>query len=231
MDCVLFTPNGSGLIPPSLPGPIARVAGAALGLTRIRALYQELRRTTPERPLVERLLQNLEIQIQVSQKDLDHIPRAGPVLVVVNHPSGILDGAVLAKLLFSLRRDVKILANHLLTAISEIRDVLIPADVLSGKPAVRANLSSIRKSVRVLVDGGLLAAFPAGEVSRFAGAGRWLRIPHGIPPQRPSYGWRSTAGRRFPWSRSISRSRIACFSMRQGCSAPGFRPCCWAGNS
>jgi putative hemolysin len=117
--------------------------------------------------LVERLLQNLEIQIQVSQKDLDHIPRAGPVLVVVNHPSGILDGAVLAKLLFSLRSDVKILANRLLTAIPEIRDVLIPADVLSGKPGVRANLSSIRKSVRVLVDGGLLAAFPAGEVSRF----------------------------------------------------------------
>src|SRR5215472_8627681 len=143
MDCLLFTPNASGLISPSLPGPIARLAGAALGLPRITALYEELRRTAPERPLVERLLQSLEIQVQVSQKDLDHIPRAGPVLVVVNHPSGILDGAVLAKLLFSLRSDVKILANHLLTAIPEIKDVLIAADVLSGKLAMRANLSSI----------------------------------------------------------------------------------------
>ena len=176
--------------------------GAALSLTRLTALYEEQahgpgattgRAATPD---------SGDPNPGFAEGPGSH-SLARPVLVVVNHPSGILAGAVLAKLLFSLRSDVKILANQLLTAIPEIRDVLIPADVLSGKPAVRANLSSIRKSVRVLVDGGLLAAFPAGEVSRFAGAGRWLRIPHGIPPQRPSYGWRGTAGPRFPWSRSI----------------------------
>jgi putative hemolysin len=89
------------------------------------------------------------------------------VLVVVNHPSGILDGAVIAALLSDLRADVKILANHLLAMIPEIRELLIPADVSNGKSAVRTNPSSIRKSVRVLADGGLLVVFPAGEVSRF----------------------------------------------------------------
>jgi putative hemolysin len=169
MDCLLFNPIAAlGLIPPWLPRPIARFASAALGLPRIGALYEELRRSAPERPLVERLLQSLEIQIQVSQRDLNHIPRTGPVLVVVNHPSGILDGAVLARLLSELRADLKILANHILAAIPEIRDLLIPADILSGKPAVQTNFSSIRKSVRVLTDGGLLALFPAGEVSRFS---------------------------------------------------------------
>jgi len=163
----VFNAIASGVMPPSLPPPIARVAAAALGLPRIGALYEELTRANPERPLVERLLENLEVQIQVSQKDLDHIPRTGPVLVVVNHPSGILDGAVLGTLLSGLRADVKILANHLLATIPEIRELLIPTDVLSGRPAVRSNLSSIRKSVRVLEDGGLLGVFPAGEVSRF----------------------------------------------------------------
>jgi putative hemolysin len=166
MDCALLNPYISGLIPRSVPRPLARIVEQALGLRQIASIYDELRQTHTDRPLVGRLLQSLAIETRISQKDLDHIPRKGAVLVVVNHPSGLLDGAVLATLLSSLRDDVRILANHLLASIPEIRGQLIPADVLSGKSAVSANASSIRKSVRVLTDGGLLVAFPAGEVSR-----------------------------------------------------------------
>ena len=166
MDCALLDPYVSRLIPPSVPRRVARIAERVLGLRQIASIYEELRQAHTDRALIGRLLQTLAIETRISQKDLDHVPRKGAVLVVVNHPSGLLDGAVLATLLSSLRDDLRILANHLLATIPEIRDLLIPANVLDGKSAAPANASSIRKAIKVLVDGGLLVVFPAGEVSR-----------------------------------------------------------------
>jgi putative hemolysin len=145
-----------------VPRPIARAVEAILGCRHLSLIYEKLRQAGTDRSIVSRLLQNLNIDIRVSKMDLDRIPRTGAVLVVVNHPSGILDGAVLIALLSGLRNDLRILANQLLTAIPELRDVLIQVDVLRGRSALRANASSIQKSVRVLTDGGLLVAFPAG---------------------------------------------------------------------
>jgi putative hemolysin len=166
MDWALCNPNISPLLPRWVPGPMARILERALGLRQIASIYDELRQTHTDRSLVGRLLQTLAIETRIAKKDLEHVPRKGAVLVVVNHPSGLLDGAVLATLLSSLRDDVRVLANHLLASIPEIRDLLIPADVLDGKSATRANASSIRQALKVLADGGLLVVFPAGEVSR-----------------------------------------------------------------
>ncbi len=167
MDCALRNPCMPGLVPESVPRPIARIIEEVLGFRQIASTYDELRRTHTDRTLVEGLLRALAIETRISQKDLDHVPRKGAVLVVVNHPTGLLDGAVLATLLSSLRDDVRILANRLLAAIPGIRDLLIPADVFGGKSASQVNAAGIRKCVRVLTEGGLLVAFPAGEVSRF----------------------------------------------------------------
>jgi putative hemolysin len=147
---------------------MARIVERVLGLRQIASIYEELKQTHTDRALIGRLLETLAIETRVSRKDLDHVPRKGGVLVVVNHPTGLLDGAVLATLLSSLRDDVRILANRLLVAIPGIRDMLIPVNVFGGESAAPANASSLRKSVRVLTDGGLLIAFPAGEVSRFS---------------------------------------------------------------
>jgi putative hemolysin len=167
MNHTAFSPMIPRLLPLPLPGPIARAVETALGFRQIGSVYEELRLTNPDSPIPERLLRKFEIATRVSQQDLQRIPRTGPVLVVVNHPSGILDGAVLGALLSSLRSDLKILANGLLAEIPEIRDLLIPVDVMGGRSAARANASSIQRSVRFLADGGLLVAFPAGEVSHF----------------------------------------------------------------
>src|SRR5689334_11483091 len=167
MNHTAFSPLIPRLLPLPLPGPIAGVVETVLGYRQIESVYQELRLTNADSLISERLLRNFEITTRVSQQDIERIPRTGPVLVVVNHPSGILDGAVLGTLLSSLRSDVKILANGLLAEIPEIRDLLIPVDVMGGRAAARANASSIQRSIRSLADGGLLVAFPAGEVSHF----------------------------------------------------------------
>ena len=167
MNRTAFSSLIPALFPFPVPGPVDRMIETALGFRQIGSAYEELRQTSTDRPISEGLLRKFEINTLVAQQDLSRIPSTGPVLIVVNHPFGILDGAVLAAVLASIRGDVKILANELLASIPEIRDLLIPVDTLGGKSAARRNSSSIKASIDFLAAGGLLVAFPAGEVSHF----------------------------------------------------------------
>jgi putative hemolysin len=165
----------------SLPQPIGTAIESAIGLRQLNSLYGQLREPTAEATFAERLLKQLEIHTLVSAEDVARIPRTGPVLVVANHPFGILDGAVLSALLPSIRRDVKILGNALLAEIPELSNLLVPVDVLSGKSAVRRNSGRIRTAVDVLTSGGMLVVFPAGEVSHFQWRKRSITDPSWHP--------------------------------------------------
>jgi len=115
--------------------------------------------------LWERLLEIMEVTFSASPADLKHIPRTGPAVIVANHPFGLLEAVVLATVVRQIRTDVKILANDVLQRIPELRDLLIPVDVLGG--SARANVGGLRRAVRFLNEGGPLIVFPAGAVSHF----------------------------------------------------------------
>ena len=115
-----------------------------------------------------RALDELAVGFKVSQDDLRNIPRQGPLLIVSNHPFGVVEGLVLARILLELRPDVKILANHLLATIPEMRPLLIELDPFGGKGSAARNIAGLRSSLGWLKKGGALIAFPAGEVSSLA---------------------------------------------------------------
>ena len=50
------------------------------------------------RSIAERLVDWLSVRYVISDVDLARIPRTGPAILTLNHPFGILEGAVLAKL-------------------------------------------------------------------------------------------------------------------------------------
>lgn len=68
-----------------------------------------------------------------------------------------------------IRPDVRFLANGILMAIPEIRETVIPVDLINRHKATATNGSGLRRSLRHLRAGGMLVIFPAGEVSHF----RW----------------------------------------------------------
>jgi putative hemolysin len=176
-----FSPVIAKLLRVPIPSRIETVLERALGITRINNIYTTLRASRDEIPIAERLLQHLEITERVSEKDLGHIPRQGPTLIVVNHPFGILEGAVLLALLTRMRSDVKFLANGILEAIPELRRLLVPVDSLGGAGVARSNQTGIRKSVEFLSAGGLLVVFPVGEVSHFQWKERSITDPKWSP--------------------------------------------------
>ena len=135
-----------------------------LGLHRVDAL---IRPEGDTRSLPERLLSRLAVTYRIGERDLQQIPRRGPVVIVANHPFGILEGAVLATVLARVRSDVRFLANDLLSVIPEIRDLLIPVNAMAGGSAAQRNAAGWRKAIEFLHDGGCLVVFPAGAVSHF----------------------------------------------------------------
>jgi len=160
------------LLPASLPAPLAGAAAKLLGLQEAARTYDTLQSMDNTRPLEERLLTHLEVTYRAAEEDLSRIPRSGPTIVVANHPSGILDGAVLATLLRRIRPDVRFLANEALTHIPELRGLIIAVDPFGGRSAARSNNKAVRELLDHLQQGGMVVVFPAGEVSHFQ-PGQW----------------------------------------------------------
>jgi putative hemolysin len=165
-----------------IPWPIEAALERVLGIRDMQAVYGTLRSMGDNRPISARLLEHLEVTHRVAENDLRHIPRKGPAVLVVNHPFGILEGAVLTTILPAIRSDVKFLANGVLAAIPELRSLVIPVDPMGGAEAMRSNRSGVRATLKFLAAGGLLVVFPAGEVSHF----QWKERSVADPPWSPA---------------------------------------------
>jgi putative hemolysin len=117
--------------------------------------------------ILENLLDELQVKMNVDPEDLVRIPKTGPVVVVCNHPFGILDGAMIGALLAEVRHDVKILANYLLAAMPELAPDCIFVDPFNRKGSPETNRKGLKQAITHLRNGGLLVIFPAGEVSHW----------------------------------------------------------------
>lgn len=95
------------------------------------------------------------------------IPPAGPLIIVANHPFGILDPVILAHYVSKVRPDLRIMTNSMLTSLEDMRPFIIPVNPFGGKEATRSNLRAMKESIRLLKNGGALAIFPAGEVASY----------------------------------------------------------------
>jgi len=150
-----------------VPRPIRKGVALALGFEKAQRLYTSLKIQAPAQSIQEVLLQQLAVTYRVGERDIQQVPKSGPILVVANHPFGILEGAVLAAVLGRVRPDVRFLANDILSTIPEVHDLLIPVDPTGGASAARRNVTGVRRSIEFLERGGCLVVFPAGEVSHF----------------------------------------------------------------
>jgi putative hemolysin len=150
------------------PG-IPALAGKFLPLVRVRDLYRRVRQSSEGFGL-ERLLQEMRVDLRVDAADIARIPATGPVVVVANHPFGMLDGAVLAVLLTRVRPDVKVMTNYLLRDVPELARHCIFVNPFEGDAARGGgdvNRRAVREALAWVQGGGMLAVFPAGEVSHW----------------------------------------------------------------
>ena len=170
------------LVPFRMPRPLGNLLERALGIGEIASVYDTLRTMGEDRTIADRLLDFLSVSYTTSDVDLARIPRSGATIVTVNHPFGILDGAILASLLAQVRSDVRFLANGILSLVPEVREMVIPVDPMSGPKAATSNRQGLKRSIEHLAAGGLLVVFPSGTVSHF----RWQDRTIGDPEWNPA---------------------------------------------
>jgi putative hemolysin len=126
---------------------------------------------------VDAAVEYLDLRCESAPAELAGIPAVGRLLVVANHPSGALDALALLQALGRVRRDVRIVANDLLGALSPLAELLLPVRILGGRPSV----DSLRAIEQALEADQCVVVFPAGEVSRLGLTGvRDTRWRHGF---------------------------------------------------
>jgi putative hemolysin len=151
--------------PPKLLPTVSGALERVLLFDQLNDLYGRALHLEDSRAFHEKLLEELGVHYEVSPSDLARIPKDGPVVVTANHPFGAVEGIILAAVLRSVRPDVKVMANFLLGGIPELRDLFILVDPFARQTSTYANVRGLREALTWLKQGGMLAAFPAGEVS------------------------------------------------------------------
>jgi putative hemolysin len=110
-------------------------------------------------------LRTLRVTLRYDAQALERMPRDGALVIVSNHPFGVLDGVALASLVHKVRQDYLLLTNAVLMRAPEICDYVLPVDFDATPEALKMNVASRAKARAHLAKGGALIIFPAGEVS------------------------------------------------------------------
>lgn len=108
------------------------------------------------------------LSLDVVSGSLDMIPRTGPVVLIANHPYGILDGLMLGQMLSQTRGDFRILANAVFNRAPDLNQTLLPISFDETKEALALNLKTRRTALEYLGQGGAMGVFPGGTVSTAA---------------------------------------------------------------
>jgi putative hemolysin len=125
------------------------------------------------------------LSLDVIGGTLETIPRHGPLIVIANHPYGILDGLMMGHILSQTRGDFRILAHKVFRKSEDINRIILPISFDGTKEAVALNLETRRTALHYLAQGGAIGIFPGGTVSTAA-----------TPFSQPlDPGWRSFTAR------------------------------------
>lgn len=151
-------------------------------IRKARGYDDEVRRG---RDFWEVITERYGLSLEVTGGSLDNIPGSGPLIVVSNHPYGILDGLMMGHILNRTRGDFRILAHRVFRKSPDLARVILPINFDDTRDAVQENLATRRVAMAYLKQGGAIGIFPGGTVSTAA-------RPFGQPIDP---GWRNFTAR------------------------------------
>ena len=109
------------------------------------------------------------LSLDVVGGSLANIPATGPLILVSNHPYGILDGLMMGHILSQVRQgDFRILANSVFRKAEDLNRIVLPVSFDDTREAQVLNLETRKVALDYLKDGGAIGVFPGGTVSTSA---------------------------------------------------------------
>ncbi len=151
---------------PPLKRGVIRLVEKATGQPRLKRLYLDNQRfPRPGENFFAAAVRKLRLDVRYDDRALARIPATGPVVIVANHPYGVLDGIVISWLISKVRNDFVVLTNAILMRAPEVSGFILPVDFEETDEARRTNLETRAAARAHLEKGGVVVVFPAGAVS------------------------------------------------------------------
>lgn len=138
----------------------------ATGRKRLERVYSEIKAQHPTpSQLWDLMLEKLELFPNYDLKQLEKIPKEGPIIFVANHPFGVVDGVILGYLASRVRSKFCVLVNEVLCREELLQPFFLPIDFRDSRAAKQTNISTRNETLNRLQAGEALAIFPAGGVA------------------------------------------------------------------
>lgn len=151
---------------PLLKRKLIRVIEKATGQPRLERLYLDNHyHPRAGESFWQAAIRKLQLHLVVDRARLNSIPKTGPLVIIANHPYGVLDGIAICAIAEHARNDFFVLTHSALLRAPEARPSLLPVDFSGTKEAFETNLNSREAARSHLAQGGCVIVFPAGAVS------------------------------------------------------------------
>ncbi len=137
------------------------------GKKKLESLYNDysIRNKNPQNFWTD-ILKQMNIKVINKSNNKLIIPKTGSLLIIANHPFGIIDGLILCSLVSKVRNDYKIMTHETLKFLPELEKYILPVDFSGNNKQSRLlNIDTANKAKEQLNNRGVLIIFPSGGVS------------------------------------------------------------------
>ena len=111
------------------------------------------------------MVERYGLSVDVVDGALNNIPKDGPLILIANHPYGILDGLIMGHILSTVRGDFRILANSVFGMVEDLNRIVLPISFDDTRNAMQLNIETRKTALTDLENGGAIGVFPGGTVS------------------------------------------------------------------
>lgn len=136
------------------------------GRRRLERIYDTVLATeSDQRRLWGAALRELAVAVDYEAAQLAKAPTEGPVILVANHPYGVLDGLIICHFAAMIRPEFKILINKALNREPRVERYMLPIDFSENEDAAQTNIASKQQALATLRAGNAIVIFPAGGIA------------------------------------------------------------------
>jgi putative hemolysin len=107
------------------------------------------------------------LDIDVRVKGLEHVPKSGRLMIIANHPTGMVDGLAVRTAIAGIRPDLFFFSNRdLVRLVPKMSEFVIPVEWLRWR-RTRASMRETLEAARVaFTSEAAIVMFPAGGIAR-----------------------------------------------------------------
>lgn len=116
-------------------------------------------------PVMRAVFDLIEVDLAITGEWPARLATDVPLVIIANHPYGILDGFAALTIAEQLGRPFRVLINKDLMKVPEIRPYSLPVDFSETREAQSANLRMRNDAIHLLKQGVTVVVFPGGGVA------------------------------------------------------------------